>query len=101
MLISFLTLYILEATIYLYVCLMMLCRSQLPRGLRHRSVAARLLGSRVRIPLGHGCLSLVLSCAGRGLCDGLITRPEESYRVSNSVCDLKTSKEEANALFGL
>jgi hypothetical protein len=26
-----------------------------------------------------------LSCAGRGLCDGLITRPEESYRVSNSV----------------
>jgi hypothetical protein len=25
---------------------------------------------------------VVLSCAGRGLCDGLITRPEESYRVS-------------------
>jgi hypothetical protein len=24
----------------------------------------------------------VLSCVGRGLCDGLITRPEESYRVS-------------------
>jgi hypothetical protein len=24
----------------------------------------------------------VLSCAGRGLWDGLITRPEESYRVS-------------------
>jgi hypothetical protein len=35
---------------------------------------------------GHGCLYLclyvVLSCVGRGLCDGLITRPEESYRVS-------------------
>jgi hypothetical protein len=30
-------------------------------------------------------LSVVLSCVGRGLCDGLITRPEESYRVS--VCD--------------
>jgi hypothetical protein len=29
--------------------------------------------------LGHGCLSAVLS--GRGVCDGLITRPEESYRV--------------------
>jgi hypothetical protein len=29
----------------------------------------------------------VLSCAGRGLCDGLITRPEESYRVSVCVCD--------------
>jgi hypothetical protein len=28
------------------------------------------------------CLYVVLSCAGRGLCDGLITRPEESYRVS-------------------
>jgi hypothetical protein len=24
----------------------------------------------------------VLSCVGRGLCDGLITRPKESYRVS-------------------
>jgi hypothetical protein len=31
---------------------------------------------------GHGCLSVV-SCvlSGRGLCVGLITRPEESYRV--------------------
>jgi hypothetical protein len=28
------------------------------------------------------CLYVVLSCVGRGLCDGLITRPEESYRVS-------------------
>jgi hypothetical protein len=27
----------------------------------------------------------MLSCVGRGLSDGLITRPEESYRVSNSV----------------
>jgi hypothetical protein len=29
------------------------------------------------------CLFLyaVLSCVGRGLCDGLITSPEESYRV--------------------
>jgi hypothetical protein len=27
------------------------------------------------------CLYVVLSCVGRGLCDGLITRPEESYRV--------------------
>jgi hypothetical protein len=30
-------------------------------------------------------LFLVLSCAGRDLCEGPITRPEESYRVSNSV----------------
>jgi hypothetical protein len=31
------------------------------------------------------CLYVVLSCADRGLCDGLITRPEESYRAFNSV----------------
>ena len=34
-------------------------RSQWPRGLRRRSTAARLLRSWVRIPLGHGCLSVV------------------------------------------
>jgi hypothetical protein len=28
------------------------------------------------------CLYVVLSCVGRGLCDGLITCPKESYRVS-------------------
>jgi hypothetical protein len=33
------------------------------------------------------CLYVVLSCAGRGLCDWLITRPEESYRVSKYMCD--------------
>jgi hypothetical protein len=33
------------------------------------------------------CLHVVLSCVGRGLCDGLITRPEESYLVSNCMCD--------------
>jgi hypothetical protein len=31
------------------------------------------------------CLYVVLSYVGRGLCDGLITRPEESYRASNCV----------------
>jgi hypothetical protein len=32
---------------------------------------------------GHGCLSLasVYVLSGRGLCDGLISRPEEFYRV--------------------
>jgi hypothetical protein len=30
----------------------------------------------------NGCLSIVSGVlSGRGLCDGLITRPEESYRV--------------------
>jgi hypothetical protein len=45
--------------------------------------AARLLGLRVRIPprawMSVSCECCVLS--GRGLCDGPITRPEESYRV--------------------
>jgi hypothetical protein len=31
------------------------------------------------------CLYVVLSCVGRDLCDGLITRPEESYRLSNKI----------------
>ena len=33
--------------------------------------------------------------SGRGLCDGLITRPEESYRLWRVVvCDQETSNEE-------
>ena len=34
-------------------------RSQWPRGLRRKSMAARLLRLWVRIPPGHGCLSVV------------------------------------------
>jgi hypothetical protein len=30
----------------------------------------------------HLCLYVVLFCVGRGLCDGLMTLPKESYRVS-------------------
>ena len=56
-------------------------RFQWPRCLRRRSTAARLLRLWVRIPPGAWmfvcCECCVLS--GRGLCDGLITRPEESY----------------------
>ena len=70
------------------------CRSQWPRGLRRRSAAARLLRSWVRIPPGAWmfvcCECCVLS--GRGLCDELITRPEESYRLCCVVCDLETSR---------
>jgi hypothetical protein len=43
----------------------------------------------------HGCLSVVsvVCLSGRGLCDGLITRPEESYRLwCVTVCDLETSR---------
>ena len=59
------------------------CRSQWPRGLRSRSATARLLRSWVRIPLG-ALMSVCCECcvlSGRGLCDGLVTRPEESYRL--------------------
>ena len=71
------------------------CRSQWPCGLRRRSSTARLLRSWVRIPpeawMFVCCECCVLS--GRGLCDRLITRPEESYRRWRVVvCDLETSK---------
>jgi hypothetical protein len=58
-------------------------RSQWQRGLRRGFSAARLLGLRVRIPPGS-CMSLCCECcvlSGRGLCVGLITCTEESYRV--------------------
>jgi len=54
-----------------------------PRGFRHGCGAACLLGLWVRIPPGAWisvpCVCCMLS--GRGLCVGLITRPEYSYRV--------------------
>jgi len=68
-------------------------RSQWPRGLRHRSAAARLLRSWARIPPG-ACMFVCQCCvlSGRGLCDELITRTEESYRLWRVVeCDLETS----------
>jgi len=73
------------------------CRSQWPRGLRRRSTAARLLGLWFRIPPGAWmfvcCECFVLS--GRVLCDELITRPEESYRLWCVVmCDLENLMNE-------
>jgi hypothetical protein len=57
--------------------------------------AAHLLRSWVRLPPGAWifvcCECSVLS--GRGLCDELITRPEESYRLwCVVVCDLEKSR---------
>jgi len=65
-----------------YLAVLIRCsRSQWPRGLRRRSAAARLLRLWFRVPPGLWMSvcndSWVLS--GRGLCDELITRPEESY----------------------
>jgi hypothetical protein len=54
------------------------CRSQWPCGLRRGSTAARLLELWVRIP-PRAWMSVSWDCcvfSGRGLCDGLITRPE-------------------------
>jgi hypothetical protein len=66
------------------------CRSRWPRGLRRMCAAVWLLGLRVRIPL-EAWLSVSCECcvfSDRGLCVGLITRPEESYRVwCASECD--------------
>ena len=69
--------------------------SHWPRGLRRRSAAARLLRSWVRIPPGAWMFVCGECCvlSGRGLCDELITSPEESYRLwCVVVCDLETSR---------
>jgi hypothetical protein len=66
-----------------------------PENLRRRPAADRLLRLRIRIPpkawMSVSCECYVLS--GRGLCDGLITRPGKSHRLCCViVCDLVTSK---------
>ena len=69
-----------------------------------RRQAARLLRSWVRIPPGAWifvcCECRVLS--GRGLCDELITPPEESYRLCCVVvCDLETSRMGAPYIYDI
>ena len=69
-----------------------------------RPQAARLLRSWVRIPPGAWifvcCECRVLSVGG--LCDELITRPEESYRLSCVVvCDLETSRMGAPYIYNI
>jgi hypothetical protein len=74
------------------------CCSMRPRGLRRRSAATPLLGSRVRIPF-MTWLSLFcvwLFCVGNELCDKMISCSEKSYAVCVCVCvivcDLETIK---------
>ena len=71
-------------------------RSQWPCDLRRRSSAARLLRSWVRIPPGTWmfvCCECCVLLSGRGFYEGMITRPEESYRLwPVVVCDQETSK---------
>jgi hypothetical protein len=61
--------------------------SRCPCGVRRRPESARLLGSRVRIPL-KACMfvSCVLCCVVSGLCNELIALSEESYQVCVCVC---------------
>jgi len=87
----------------LRIFVMMSHRSEWPRGLRRRSTAVRLLRSWFRIP-PRAWMSVCCECcvlSGRGLCDEMITRPEESYRLWCVVCDLKKQNlvnEEAKTL---
>jgi hypothetical protein len=70
------------------------CRSQWPCGLGRRSAAAGLLRLWVRISPGAWLSDCYECCvlSGRDLCDGLITRLEESYGLWRVVvCDLETS----------
>jgi len=75
-----------------YVCLSN--RHKDKRGLRSGSAAPRLPRLRVRIPPGVW-MSVCCECcmlSGRGLCDELVTRPEEPYRLWCVVeCDLEIS----------
>ena len=69
-------------------------RYQWLRGLRRRSAATHLLRSWVWIPPGARMFVCCEFCVlwVRGLCDELITRPEESYQLWCIACDLETSR---------
>jgi len=79
--------------LYFTVSTAFVCKSQWPCGLKRRPTAARLLRLWVRIPprgMDICCDCCVLS--GRGLCDGLIIRQKESYRLRPVVvCYQETS----------
>ena len=74
--------------------ILLMCRSQWPRVLRRRfwgRSPAEIVGSNPTGGMDVCCECCVLS--GRGLCDELITRPEESYRLWCVVCDLEKPQE--------
>ena len=73
-----------------------MCRSQWPRGLSGSSATTRLLRSWVWITSGAWMFVCCEFCllSGRGLCDELITHPEESYQQwCVVVCDLENPHE--------
>jgi hypothetical protein len=73
---------------YLHDVTTTVCWFQSPRGLRSRSWLLGCWDRGFESRSEHGCLSLCLYavfCVGGGLCDELITRPKESYHVSNKI----------------
>ena len=86
--------------LFIYVCIYLLMgRSHWPCCLRYGSTAARLLRSWIRNPPG-AWISVCCECcmlSGRDLCDELITRPEECYRLwCVIVCDQEKQKNLVN-----
>ena len=54
--------------------------------MRSNAYACRFLGSQVRMPLKPLFFLSFVCYVGSGLCDGLITGSEETYRVCVCVC---------------
>jgi hypothetical protein len=71
------------------------CRSQWPRGLRRRFAAARLLRLWVRIPPGHGCLSVVcvVCCQVEVCATGWSLVQRSPTECGASLCVIKKPRE--------
>jgi hypothetical protein len=72
--------------------------SRWPRRLKRGSAAVPLLELRVRIPPGSWMCVSYECCvpSGRGLCDGPISRPEESYWVRFCVCVIECDQVQSS-----
>jgi hypothetical protein len=76
-------------------CVGLASRSRWPCGLRRRSAVLDCLDRSFESCWASGCSSLVpvVRCTGTGLCDELITRPEEFCQMHGLfVCERGTSK---------
>ena len=90
---TFLILIPVSRTIQIYDSKAVRSRSRWPRGLRRRSAACWDCGFETRREAWISACCKCWELWGRGLCDGLITRPGESYRQwCVVVCDLETSR---------
>ena len=84
-------------TFYFDFYMIMPCGKPVPVAARSKAVfcgrsPAEIVGSKKKIPPG-AWIFVCCELSGRGLCDELIARPEESYRLwCVVVCDLETSR---------